>query len=109
MHLIQDAQQEKAKHCLLNLDKEACFWLKDFSQKFKFREGQKDYFEKKGMIMHIDVFFLKRDNDTALHYGNGLINANVQCCELMVIKHYYRVKLSRMSVRTIQYSILLNI
>ena len=45
------------------LNDESCFWLKDYAQKilpFKFREGQKDYFGKKGMSMHIDVFFLKK-------------------------------------------------
>ena len=66
-HLIRDAQQKKAKsYCFLNMDQETCFWLKDFSQKIipvKYKEGQKDYFGKKGMSMHVDVFFVKRDND----------------------------------------------
>ena len=38
------------------------FWLKDFSQKkitVKFRQGQKEYFGKKGMSLHVDIFFYK--------------------------------------------------
>ena len=62
-HLIRDAQQKKAKsQCFNKLNEETCFWLKDFCQKIipvRFREGQKEYFGKKGMSMHVDVFFIK--------------------------------------------------
>ena len=63
-HIMRDAQQKKAKSESFSLlNDESCFWLKDYAEKmlpFKLREGQKDYFGKKGMSMHIDVFFLKK-------------------------------------------------
>ena len=66
-HIMRDAQQKKAKSESFSLlNDESCFWLKDYAQKIlplKFREGQKDYFGKKGMSMHIDVFFLKKGLD----------------------------------------------
>ena len=42
------------------------FWLKDFIQKvlpIKLKEGQKEYFGKKGMSLHIDVFFAKQNGN----------------------------------------------
>ena len=69
-HLMRDAQQKKAKiDAFKMLDNETGFWLKDFCQKIlpaKFREGQKEYFGKKGMSLHVDIFFLKKDADTNL-------------------------------------------
>ena len=66
-HIMRDAQQKKAKSESFSLlNDESCFWLKDYAQKIlplKFWEGQKDYFRKKGMSMHIDVFFLKKGLD----------------------------------------------
>jgi hypothetical protein len=60
-HQIRDAQQKMAKIMAFEqLDEETGFWLKDFCQKIlpaKFRESQKDYFGKKGMTLHVDVFF----------------------------------------------------
>ena len=47
------------------LDEKTGFWLKDFCQNIlpaKSREGQKEYFEKKGMALHVDVIFTK-END----------------------------------------------
>ena len=41
------------------------FWLKDLSQNILpiyYREGQKEYFGKKGMTLHVDVFFYKSKN-----------------------------------------------
>ena len=67
---MRDAQQKKAKiDAFKLLDKETGFWLKDFCQKIlpaKFREGQKQYFGKKGMSLHVDIFFLKKDEGTNL-------------------------------------------
>ena len=43
---------------------EYAFWLKDWAQKvlpFTFREKQSDYFGKKGMSVHVDVFFKKNE------------------------------------------------
>lgn len=62
-HILRDVQQRKAKEwCMENLDDETAFWLKDFCQKIlptQFREGQQNYFGKKGMSLHVDVFFKK--------------------------------------------------
>ena len=62
-HQIRDAQQKLAKlDAFQKLDEKTGFWLKDFCQKIlpaKYREGQKEYFGKKGMSLHVDVFFLK--------------------------------------------------
>ena len=47
------------------LDEKTGFWLEDFCQNIlptKSREGQKEYFEKKGMALHVDVIFTK-END----------------------------------------------
>ena len=44
------------------LDTKTGFWLKDFCRKIlpaQFREGQKEYFGKKDMKLHVDVFFHK--------------------------------------------------
>ena len=46
------------------INKETGLWLSDWSQKIlpvEFREGQKAYFGKKGMSMHIDCLFYKND------------------------------------------------
>ena len=60
-HQICDAQQKQAKAMAINLlDEETAFWVKDYCQKIlssKFCEGQKEYFGKKGMTLHVDVIF----------------------------------------------------
>ena len=70
-HQMRDFQQRHAKSfCFNNLDEATAFWLKDFAQKIlpqSYREGQKEYFGKKGMSLHIDVFFRKY-NDELLKY-----------------------------------------
>eukprot|EP00111_Clytia_hemisphaerica_P013103 TCONS_00038459-protein len=62
-HQIRDAQQKLAKIMAFDqLSPETRFGLKDFCQKIlpaRFREGQKEYFGKKGMTLHVDVFFFK--------------------------------------------------
>ena len=62
-HLMRDAQQKKAKtHCFNRLEEDSAFWLKDFCQKIlpvRFRKGQKEYFGKKRMSLHADIFFTK--------------------------------------------------
>eukprot|EP00111_Clytia_hemisphaerica_P010078 TCONS_00029465-protein len=62
-HILRDVQQRKAKvWCMENLSPNTAFWLKDFCQKIlpsQFREGQQNYFGKKGMSLHVDVFFKK--------------------------------------------------
>ena len=62
-HLMRDAQQMKAKSdANLVLDNNTAPWLKDYAQKVlpeKHCEGQKDYFGKKGMSVHIDVLLTK--------------------------------------------------
>ena len=70
-HQMRDSQQRRAKSfCFDNLDDVTAFWLKDFAQKVlpqRYREGQKEYFGKKGMSLHIDVFF-RKENDDLLKY-----------------------------------------
>ena len=62
-HLIRDVQQSKAKsYAFDKTESNSVRWLRDFSQKIipiKYRESQKEYFGKKGMTLHIDVFFYK--------------------------------------------------
>ena len=46
------------------LNESTAFWLEDYCQKIlpaKYREGQKEHFGKKGMALHVDVFFLKEN------------------------------------------------
>ena len=70
-HLMRDAQQKKAKVAAFEeINEETGFWLKDFCQQVlpqKFREGQKEYFGKKGMSLHVDVFFVNRNNALKKH------------------------------------------
>ena len=70
-HQMRDYQQRQAKaYCFDRLDAETGFWLKDFAQKIlpmRFREGQREYFGKKGMSLHIDVLFRKQ-NESLLKY-----------------------------------------
>ena len=62
-HQIRDQQQKQAKvYAFANLDHVTGFWLRDYSQKIlpmSFREGMKTYFGKKGMSVHVDVFFTR--------------------------------------------------
>ena len=80
-HLMCDAKQKKTKSFSFDqLDSETCFWLKDFSQKIfpmKFREGQREYFGKKGMSLHVDVFFLKKNN----HLLKRLYLSSINQCD----------------------------
>ena len=80
-HLMCDAQQKKAKlYGFDQLDDGTCFWLKDFSQKIlpmKFREGLREYFGKKGMSLHVDVFFLKKNN----HLFKRLYLSSINQCD----------------------------
>ena len=42
------------------------FWISDWAQKVirsKCREGQRDYYVQKGMLLHVDVLILKTNND----------------------------------------------
>ena len=64
-HIIRHIQQDKTKEeCLDQLSGTTALWIRDFYQKFlpmRFRGGQCDYFRKKRMTLHADVFCL-RDN-----------------------------------------------
>ena len=56
-HQMHDYQQRKAKaFCFDNLDKNKVLPV-------RYREKQNDYFGKKGMSLHIDVFFRKHNDD----------------------------------------------
>ena len=62
-HVLRGVQQEKAKLCAISqLDPLCGFWLSDWAQKVipsMFREGQRDYFVKKGMFVHVNVLLTK--------------------------------------------------
>ena len=62
-HVLRGVQQEKAKlYAISQLDPSCGFWLSDWAQKVipsMFREGQRDYFGKKGMSVHVDVLLTK--------------------------------------------------
>ena len=70
-HVMRNSQQKKAKAAAFQkLDQTSALWLKDFAQKIlpvKFREGQKDYFGKKGMSLHVDVFFVRKEELLVKH------------------------------------------
>jgi hypothetical protein len=63
-HNLRGKQQNKAKNDALLYVSEhsgSALWIRDWSQKVipqKYREGQKEYFGKKGMSLHVDVFIL---------------------------------------------------
>ena len=59
-HQVCEAQQND-----LDLDETSAFWLQDFAQKVlpvKFWEGEHEYFGERGMILYVDVFFIKKDS-----------------------------------------------
>ena len=66
-HQIRDEQQKQAKiYASEQISETTAFWLRDYSQKIlprSYREGQKSYFGKKGMSMHIDIFYTKPDGN----------------------------------------------
>ena len=65
-HQVREAQQERAKSDVFNdFDEYSAFWPQDFAQKVlpvKFREGEHEYFGKRGMNLHVDVFFIRKDS-----------------------------------------------
>ena len=87
-HLIRDAQQKKAKeYAFANLKENTAFWLRDFCQKVlpvKFWESQQDYYGKKGISLHADVFLMKQQNLFKKHVYFTVI----QRCEQGVYKWY---------------------
>ena len=65
-HQIHNAQQKQAKAMAINLlDEESAFWLEDCQKVLpsKFGQGQKEYFGKKGMTLHVVIFFLDSNGD----------------------------------------------
>ena len=76
-HQLRDEQQKQAKiFCSKQISAETAFWLRDYSQKVlprSYREGQQSYFGKKGMSMHIDIFYTKDDSDLKKHVYYTLI------------------------------------
>ena len=65
-HSIRDVQQKKSKNFRLEQlhDELPAFWLKDLSQKvlpMKFCEGQKEYFGKKGISLHVDCLMFRSE------------------------------------------------
>ena len=64
-YLVCDVQQRIAKtHAFANLNEETVLWLRGYCKKVisvRFHEGWKEYFGKKGMSLHIDVFSIKKN------------------------------------------------
>lgn len=62
-HIIRAVKQNQAKLSAMDqLDDVTALWLCDWAQKIlpvKFREGQRDYFGKKGMSLSVDVLLKK--------------------------------------------------
>ena len=62
-HVLRGVQQEKAKlYAISQLNPSCGFWLSDWALKVipsMFREGQRYYFGKKGMSVHVDVLLIK--------------------------------------------------
>ena len=62
-HLLRGVKQNEFKqHAISMINESTGLWLTDWVQKIipvSFREGQKDYFGKKGMSLSIDVLFTK--------------------------------------------------
>ena len=57
-HQIRDVQQKLAKINVFELPGEStAFWLKDYYQKIRPANYQKEYLDKKGMTLHEDIFF----------------------------------------------------
>ena len=87
-HLIRDAQQKKAKeYAFANLKENTAFSLTDFCLKVlpvKFWESQQDYYGKKGISLHADVFLMKQQNLFKKHVYFTVI----QRCEQGVYKWY---------------------
>ena len=56
----------KAKSDVFNdLHETSAFWFQGFAQKVlpvKFQEGEHEYFGKRGMSLHVDEFFLKKES-----------------------------------------------
>ena len=65
-HIIRGVQQEKAKtFAMEDIDMNTGLWISDWAQKnlpLLYREGQKEYFGKKGMSLHVDVLLMKNEN-----------------------------------------------
>ena len=108
-HLIRDVQQKKAKAFAFNsLDEASCFWLKDYCQKIlpmKFREGQIDYFGKKGMTLHVDIIFTMLNMKLQKNiYFTSMQTADQDAKDVLVLADNILKKLpwSRSTVRTLQ-------
>ena len=79
------------------LEEESAFWRKDYCQKglpSKFHEGQKEYFGKKAVTLHVDViFFLDSYGDlqknvyftTVYRCDQGIINS-LSIANLLLVK-----------------------
>ena len=89
-HQTRDAQQRKAKAwCFDHLTEETGFWLKDFCQKIlpvRHREGQREYFGKKGTSFHVDVFFfVKNDQVTKQSYFTSIYRCDQSLVDVLSI------------------------
>ena len=66
-HLLRAINQDAARHEILeNLDAQAVLVVMDWAMKFlprKFREGQSDWYGKRGIPWHISVALRKNTND----------------------------------------------
>ena len=109
-HLIRDVQQQKAKvyaFSCLEKDETALFWLKDYCQKvipMKFREGQVDYFGKKGMSLHVDVLFRLVDGEMKKFvYFTAMQRSDQDAEDILALAEHVlkQIKLDHPDVKTI--------
>ena len=89
-HLVRDFQQRKAKiACFEDSTETRGLWLKDFCQKIlpqKYREAMKDYFGKKGMSLHVDLFVCHAEGKLAKKvYFTGIYRCDQAMIDTLAI------------------------
>lgn len=100
-HILRGVQQEKAKaHAMQSLSTTTGFWISDWAQKIlplRYREGQKEYFGKKGMSLHVDVLFQK-DQDGQLRkdvYFTALYRSDQNVLETLCVLDHVLAQIKR--------------
>ena len=89
-HLIRYVQQKKSKNFSLEQlhDELSAFWLKDFNQKIlsmKFSEGQKEYFGKKGISLHVDRLIFRSEGSLKVVYFTIIYRCDQDVKDVLLI------------------------